>query len=203
MPPAAGPAAGDGPDGSSPIAERGARCWRHSRVRPAALGQHRARDAAPESLPGHRRHRTSSHGFTWKQHRAGGTRRSRRAAATSAGRHRTGRSREGRSIDGQHRSPQCRAALNGRRRAIRPGWHRAGRGADPKYTAAADAALDADRLFELELTADALGTALGHARTATEMHWHDDVGRHVGTARKLARELADALAAADGAGNRG
>ena len=73
----------------------------------------------------------------------------------------------------------------------------------PKYTPAEDAALDADRLFELELTAGALGTALERARTATAMHWHDDVARHVGTARRLARELADALAAADGAGNRG
>ena len=63
--------------------------------------------------------------------------------------------------------------------------------------------LDADRLFELELTAGALGTALERARTATAMHWHDDGERHVGTARRLARELADSLAAADGAGNRG
>ena len=63
--------------------------------------------------------------------------------------------------------------------------------------------LDAERLFELELTAGALGTALERARTVTAMHWHDDVARHVGTARRLARELADALAAADGEGNRG
>ena len=63
--------------------------------------------------------------------------------------------------------------------------------------------LDAERLFELELTAGALGTVLERARTATAMHWHDDVARHVGTARRLARELADALAAADGEGNRG
>ena len=73
----------------------------------------------------------------------------------------------------------------------------------PKYTPAEDAALDADRLFELELTALAVGRALGEARTATAMHWHDDVARHVATARKLARELGDALAVADGAGNRG
>ena len=70
-------------------------------------------------------------------------------------------------------------------------------------TAAEDAALDAERLFELELTAGALGTALERARTATAMHWHDDVARHVGTARRLTRELADALAAVDGEGNRG
>ena len=56
--------------------------------------------------------------------------------------------------------------------------------------------LDADRLFELELTAGALGTTLERARTATAMHWRDDVARHVGTARRLARELADSLAAA-------
>lgn len=60
--------------------------------------------------------------------------------------------------------------------------------------------LDADRLFELELTAGALGTELERARTATAMHWHDDVARHVGTARKLARELADALGEPDGDG---
>ena len=60
--------------------------------------------------------------------------------------------------------------------------------------------LDADRLFELELTAGALGTELERARTATAMHWHDDVARHLGTARKLARELADALGEPDGDG---
>ena len=60
--------------------------------------------------------------------------------------------------------------------------------------------LDADRLFELELTAGALGTELERARTATAMHWHDDVARHLGTARKLARELADALGEPGGEG---
>ena len=44
-----------------------------------------------------------------------------------------------------------------------------------------------------KLTAGELAKALGHARTATAMHWHDDVARHVGTARKLSRELGDGL----------
>ena len=33
-----------------------------------------------------------------------------------------------------------------------------------------------------------------------KMHWHDDVARHLGTARKLARELADALGEPGGEG---
>ena len=34
----------------------------------------------------------------------------------------------------------------------------------------------------------------------TAMHWHDDVARHVGTARKLVRELADGLCEPGGDG---
>ena len=58
--------------------------------------------------------------------------------------------------------------------------------------------LDAERLFDLELEVAELGAELKRARRATAMHRHDDVARHLGTARRQARELAETLSRAAG-----
>ena len=87
--------------------------------------------------------------------------------------------------------------------AIRRRYQRMCRDGDRIGTGSGPYRLDAERLFGLELAAAELGTELGRARTATAMHWRDDVARHMGTARRLARELADTLAMAGGEGNRG
>lgn len=63
--------------------------------------------------------------------------------------------------------------------------------------------LDAERLFDLELEVAELGAELKRARRATAMHRHDDGARHLGTARRQAREIAETLARARGEGSRG